>query len=422
MRVRNRVSRGGVEKTPSDSFLVFTILPVFAVLAAASASFFVRGIPTASLTPDGPLDEFMAWFVARGGQMNMVNVVWTGTPKGNAVVATRNINAHEEIMRVPMALVLTSSHARQQGVCSTLPPDFHVPPRVALALQLLHERSLGDKSVYSGWLPVLPSSAGVFSMGDDDRDCFSAPVHKEIEQALREVAEVTHLAHRLLGNVTEEEARWAHAMVASRGTLLSPREVALVPGMDLFNHAPRHRGGLPHQYLTAVRPGAAVVSVTATEMIPYAAEVYLDYHSSLHLGDHVVLAPRSPDETFVRYGFVDESFEAVRAWWTPSSFEAVECRPDHLFFHRNGTASIGLLRCVAAEAVATHTVRLWGEVDDALSRLLNGTIPIADSGELSKAVNETIKGAVREHITAVPAPASPLCARASSAVLRLNLL
>ena len=122
---------------------------------------------------------------------------------------------------------------------------------IALALQLIHERSLGEDSFWAPYIGVLPSTEEVdclFSCSEDDLALLegsgAVDMTRSMQRKLR--AEYNTLEKRLIDPGLLERAvysfeafEWAMAMLFSRGIdLKNLQTLAMVPYADLLNHSP----------------------------------------------------------------------------------------------------------------------------------------------------------------------------------------
>lgn len=94
----------------------------------------------------------------------------TNESSGRGLLARKDINESDELLRIPMELCLTKSSARKALGKDTLPSDIN--EYLAIACQLIHERFvLGDKSFWQAYMGVLPEIEDVnptFTWPDED--------------------------------------------------------------------------------------------------------------------------------------------------------------------------------------------------------------------------------------------------------------
>lgn len=94
----------------------------------------------------------------------------TNESSGRGLLARKDINEADELLRIPMKLCLTKSSARKALGKDALPSDIN--EYLAIACQLIHERFvLGEKSFWKPYIDVLPEVADVnptFTWSDED--------------------------------------------------------------------------------------------------------------------------------------------------------------------------------------------------------------------------------------------------------------
>ena len=94
----------------------------------------------------------------------------TNESSGRGLLARRDINDGDNLLKVPMKLCLTKASAREALGKDVLPKDIN--EYLAIACQLIHERYvLGDKSFFAPYIGVLPEIDEVnptFTWSDDD--------------------------------------------------------------------------------------------------------------------------------------------------------------------------------------------------------------------------------------------------------------
>ena len=94
----------------------------------------------------------------------------TNESSGRGLLARRDINDGDNLLKVPIKLCLTKSSARTALGKDVLPSDIN--EYLAVACQLIHERYvLGDKSFFKPYIDVLPETEEVnptFTWSDDD--------------------------------------------------------------------------------------------------------------------------------------------------------------------------------------------------------------------------------------------------------------
>jgi len=94
----------------------------------------------------------------------------TNESSGRGLLARRDINDGDNLVKVPMKLCLTKHSARKALGNDGLSRDIN--EYLAIACQLIHERYvLGDKSFFAPYIGVLPEINEVnptFTWSDDD--------------------------------------------------------------------------------------------------------------------------------------------------------------------------------------------------------------------------------------------------------------
>jgi len=94
----------------------------------------------------------------------------TNESSGRGLLARKDINESDELLRIPMKLCLTKASARKALGKETLPEDIN--EYLAIACQLIHERFvLKEKSSWKPYIDVLPETSDVnptFTWPDED--------------------------------------------------------------------------------------------------------------------------------------------------------------------------------------------------------------------------------------------------------------
>lgn len=109
-----------------------------------------------SITSDDA-QAFLTWAQGNGIALGNVSLASFGGLRG--VAAAQNLEAEKSVLEVPFKSALAVTPVSR----CTLPEAFcsvalweKLPPPVRMALILLHERSLGDKSRFGPYIRVLP--------------------------------------------------------------------------------------------------------------------------------------------------------------------------------------------------------------------------------------------------------------------------
>lgn len=179
----------------------------------------------------------------------------TNESTGRGLLARRNVNEGDELLAIPMKLCITIDSARETFGDEIITNGMN--EYLAIALQLIHERNLGEKSFYSSYLAVLPETAEVnptFAWPDDDLEFLAgSPVvaatlslqmklKREYEDLVVNFAAARFPERFPLDKFSYENWVWAFTMLFSRAirlrNLKAGEGLALVPYADLINHSP----------------------------------------------------------------------------------------------------------------------------------------------------------------------------------------
>ena len=94
----------------------------------------------------------------------------TNESSGRGLLARRNVNQEEELLKIPMSLCLTKKSARKALGTDVIP--YGINEYLAIACQLIYEKYvMGSESFYKPYIDVLPEIDEVnptFSWSDDD--------------------------------------------------------------------------------------------------------------------------------------------------------------------------------------------------------------------------------------------------------------
>ena len=94
----------------------------------------------------------------------------TNESSGRGLLARRNINQEEELLKIPLSLCLTKKSAREALGSDAIP--FGINEYLAIACQLIHEKFvMGSASYFKPYIDVLPEIDEVnptFSWSEDD--------------------------------------------------------------------------------------------------------------------------------------------------------------------------------------------------------------------------------------------------------------
>ena len=168
---------------------------------------------------------------------------------GRGILARKEIVQGTPLMQIPSKLIMTRDVAVRVLGRSVVPDSLN--EYLALALLLIHERSLGASSFFAPYINILPTKEEVgqtWTWGEDELALLSGSGVLDATASLRDKIEREHKSlvveilrpNRMDESIYDLEAfEWAMSMLLSRAIDL--REVgtlALVPYADLLNHSP----------------------------------------------------------------------------------------------------------------------------------------------------------------------------------------
>ena len=168
---------------------------------------------------------------------------------GRGLLARKEINTGQEIVKVPSKLLMTRA-AAQRALGADVVTD-ELGEYIALAMLLIHERSLGASSFWAPYVGILPTADDVgqtWLWEDEDLNLLEGSGVLASTASLRAKIEREHAS--LLADVVEPNGldpavytldafKWAMSMLLSRAIdLRETEELALVPYADLLNHSP----------------------------------------------------------------------------------------------------------------------------------------------------------------------------------------
>jgi len=155
---------------------------------------------------------------------------------GRGCIATEAIAAGEHVVEVNM------SNTIQVAVEE---PNETDPWFVRLALEVLREHALGESSAVGGYVAALSKVRdGESSILFDDialsQICWYSALHHDVEE-YREYIRDAFNRHKNTVQMNEESWKWALWIAHSRAFAIPPdgHYVALIPMVDMFNHAVR---------------------------------------------------------------------------------------------------------------------------------------------------------------------------------------
>jgi histone-lysine N-methyltransferase SETD3 len=240
----------------------------------------------------------------------------TNESSGRGLLARRDINEGDELLKIPMKLCITKKSARKALGKDVL--DENINEYLAIACQLIHEKYvLGDQSFYSGYLGVLPEVEEVnptFTWSDEDLAFLEgSPViaaTKSLQMKLqREYGALLGGENGLIAKYpdrfpadkfTYENWIWAFTMLFSRAirlrNLRQGESLALVPYADLINHSP-----FSQAYIDAREAGDWIFKNGEEEVILYADRRYRRMEQI-----YISYGQKSNAELLLLYGFAVE--------------------------------------------------------------------------------------------------------------------
>ncbi|OEU18174.1 ribulose-1,5-bisphosphate caboxylase, small subunit [Fragilariopsis cylindrus CCMP1102] len=240
----------------------------------------------------------------------------TNESSGRGLLARRDINDGDNLLKVPIKLCLTKSSARTALGKDVLPSEIN--EYLAVACQLIHERYvLGDKSFFKPYIDVLPETEEVnptFTWSDDDLSFLNGSPVIAATQSLQ--MKLQREYDSLLGgddglcnkypsrfpieHYTMENWTWAFAMLFSRAirlrNLKEGETLAMVPYADLINHSP-----FSQAYIDAREDGDWLFSSGEEEVILYADRGYRRMEQI-----YISYGQKSNAELLLLYGFAVE--------------------------------------------------------------------------------------------------------------------
>lgn len=213
----------------------------------------------------------------------------TNESSGRGLLARRDINEGDELLKIPLTLCLTKKSARKALGKDALPSEIN--EYLAIACQLIHERFvMGDKSFYKPYIDILPEVDEVnptFTWNDEDLSFLEgSPVvaaTRSLQIKLRKEYDALlggegGLCERFPDRFPREHFTcenwiWAFTMLFSRAirlrNLRQGETLALVPYADLINHSPFSKA-----YIDAQESGDWLFKSGEEEVILYADRGY----------------------------------------------------------------------------------------------------------------------------------------------------
>jgi len=240
----------------------------------------------------------------------------TNESSGRGLLARRDINDGDNLLKVPIKLCLTKASARKALGKDALPREIN--EYLAVACHLIHERYvLGEKSFWKPYIDVLPETEEVnptFTWSDEDLAFLNgSPViaaTKSLQMKLRREYDALLGGEDGLCNrfpdrfpkehYTYENWIWAFTMLFSRAirlrSLAEGETLAMVPYADLINHSP-----FSQAYIDAQEGGDWLFSSGEEEVILYADRGYRRMEQI-----YISYGQKSNAELLLLYGFAVE--------------------------------------------------------------------------------------------------------------------
>ena len=241
----------------------------------------------------------------------------TNESSGRGLLARKDINDGDELIRIPLDLCMTKAAARK-----VLGPEviqYGMNEYLAIALHIIHEKYVkGDASYWKPYLAVLPEVDEVnptFTWPDEDLKFLEgSPVVAatiSLQQKLRreyddllgnpETGLIAKYPDRFPADkFTYENWSWAFCMLFSRAirlrSLQQGERLALVPYADLINHSP-----FSQAYIDARESGDWLFKTGGEEVILFADRGYRRMEQI-----YISYGPKSNAELLLLYGFAVE--------------------------------------------------------------------------------------------------------------------
>lgn len=240
----------------------------------------------------------------------------TNESSGRGLLARRDINDGDNLLKIPIKLCMTKDSAREALGKDVLPREIN--EYLAVACQLIHERYVvGEKSFWKPYIDVLPETEEVnptFTWSDEDLSFLNgSPViaaTKSLQMKLQREYDALLGGEDGLCNkypdrfpkehFTEENWIWAFTMLFSRAirlrSLQQGETLSMVPYADLINHSP-----FSQAYIDAREGGDWLFSSGEEEVILYADRGYRRMEQI-----YISYGQKSNAELLLLYGFAVE--------------------------------------------------------------------------------------------------------------------
>jgi len=241
----------------------------------------------------------------------------TNESSGRGLLARRDVNEGDELLKIPLKLCMTKAAARKALGKDALPEDTN--EYLAIACHLIREKFVeGSKSRWKAYVDILPDVNEVnptFTWADDDLNFLQgSPVvaaTKSLQLKLRreydallgdpDTGLIAKFPDRFPAeHYTYENWVWAFTMLFSRAirlrSLKQGETLAMVPYADLINHSP-----FSQAYIDARESGDWVFKTGDEEVILYADRRYRRMDQV-----YISYGPKSNAELLLLYGFAVE--------------------------------------------------------------------------------------------------------------------
>lgn len=240
----------------------------------------------------------------------------TNESSGRGLLARRDINEGDELLKIPMDLCLTKAAARKALGKDALPSGIN--EYLAMACHLIHEKFvLREKSPYKAYMDILPSVDEVnptFTWNDDDlaflqgspviaaTQSLQMKLRREYDDLLGgENGLIRRFPDRFpLEHYSFQNWVWAFVNLFSRAirlrNLRQGEVLAMVPYADLINHSP-----FSQAYIDARESGDWLFKNGNEEIILYADRRYRKMEQV-----YISYGPKSNAELLLLYGFAVE--------------------------------------------------------------------------------------------------------------------
>lgn len=240
----------------------------------------------------------------------------TNESSGRGLLARRDINDGDELLKIPLTLCLTKDAARKALGEDAL--NEYINEYLAIACHLIREKyMLKDKSPWKAYIDILPETeevAPTFTWSDEDLAFLQgSPVvaaSKSLQMKLRREYDallggdkglIAKFPERFPAeHFTYDNWVWAFTMLFSRAirlrSLRQGEMLAMVPYADLINHSP-----FSQAYIDARQAGDWLFKTDEEEVILYADRGYRRMEQV-----YISYGPKSNAELLLLYGFAVE--------------------------------------------------------------------------------------------------------------------